>query len=121
MIITLKEVVQMFRAFKDAHLQINDFGYGPVSDISTATEMEFPYMWVTHTQPSVINYKRHSQIPSWNFSFLFLDQINQQTNHSEENGLNTDNQEDIMSDQFQIFNILRNVKRLWCYVGRTNY
>ena len=92
----------MFRAFKDAHLQINDFGYGPVSDISTATEMEFPYMWVTHTQPSVINYKRHSQIPSWNFSFLFLDQINQQTNHSEENGLNTDNQEDIMSDQFQI-------------------
>ena len=101
-IITLKQIVQMFRDFSANHLLINDFGFGPTSDIGTSKQMDFPYLWVTTSESSSIDYRNRTMIPKLRFGFLFLDQINIQPNTSTENGLNTDNQEDILSDQFQV-------------------
>ena len=60
-IITLNQLIQMFNDFSTDHLQLNDFGYGPTSDIGTSKNMSFPYLWVTHSQASsIVDFKQNS-------------------------------------------------------------
>ena len=101
-IISINQLIKMFSDFSDSHLQLNDFGYGPTSEIGTSTQMEFPYLWVTHRTPSTINVTNKTQIPQLTLTFLVVDQINIQKNIEDTNGLDSDNSQEIVSDTFQI-------------------
>jgi len=101
-IVTINQIIKMFSDFSDAHLQVNDFGYGPTSEIGTSRQMEFPYIWTTHRTGSVINTTNKTLIPELTFTFIVVDQINDQSNYLDINGVNSDNQQEILSDTFQI-------------------
>ena len=98
MIITQNQIIKAFNKFVDEHPQLNDFGYGPVSEIGTSVQMKFPYLWVTHTAPSNVVIVNRTTIPIYRFTFLFCDQINQQENFNNVNGLDSDNGQEIISD-----------------------
>lgn len=97
-IITLNQIIKSFNNYADAHLQLEDFGYGQTSEISTSRQMKFPYLWVTHTAPSNVVIENRTSIPIYRFTFLFCDKINQQENYLDVNGLNSDNGQEILSD-----------------------
>jgi len=101
-IVTINELIKEFKDFSDNHLQLKDFGYGPTSDIGRSRKMDFPYLWVTHRTPSSIVIQNKTQIPEMVLTFIIVDQINYQTNYLEVNGLDSDNQQEIISDTFQI-------------------
>lgn len=101
-IITINQLMAMFKTFATDHPQLNDFGYGPTSEIGTSRQMEFPYLWITHRTPSRINVTNRTQIPELLLTFLVVDQINNQTNYLDENGLDSDNGQEIISDMFQV-------------------
>lgn len=101
-IITMNQLIKMFSDFADAHLQLNDFGYGPTSDIGTSRQMEFPYMWATHRGSSRLTVNNKTQIPQMTMTFLVVDQINIQSNYKDANGLDSDNSQEIISDTLQI-------------------
>lgn len=92
----------MFNDFSTDHLQLNDFGYGPTSDIGTSKNMSFPYLWVTHSQASSIVISNKTQIPEMSLTFIIVDQINNQKNYLDVNGNNSNNTQEIMSDMFQV-------------------
>jgi hypothetical protein len=101
-IITINQLMSMFKTFSDNHLQLNDFGYGPTSEIGTSRQMEFPYLWITHRTNSRIEVTNKTIVPELLFTFIIVDQINNQTNYLDENGLDSDNGQEIISDTFQI-------------------
>ena len=101
-IISYNQLIQMFNDFADAHLQLNDFGVGPTSEIGTSRQMNFPYLWITHRAPSNIVIQNKTQIPEMILTFIIVDQINNQENYLNVNGINSDNQQEILSDTFQI-------------------
>tara|TARA_R110001606_G_scaffold342302_1_gene490756 strand:- start:269 stop:772 length:504 start_codon:yes stop_codon:yes gene_type:complete len=107
-IITMNELIKKFSDFSDNHQQLKDFGYGPTSDIGVSRKMSFPYLWVTHRSPSSIAVSNKSQIPEMNLTFIVVDQINYQKNYLEENGLDSDNQQEIISDCLMIVQDLIN-------------
>lgn len=100
-IITYNQLMKMFSDFSDAHYQINDFGVGPTSEIGTSRQMAFPYMWVTHRTPSEINVTNKTQIPQLKMSVLFVDQIADTENIPNDNGSNSNNEQEVLSDTFQ--------------------
>ena len=101
-IITMNQLIKMFSDFADAHLQLNDFGYGPTSDIGTSRQMDFPYMWATHRGSSRLTVNNKTQIPQMTMTFLVVDQINIQSNYKNANGLDSDNSQEVISDTLQI-------------------
>jgi hypothetical protein len=101
-IVTINQLINEFKTFSDNHLQLKDFGYGPTSDIGTSRKMDFPYLWVTHRTPSSIVIQNKTQIPEIVLTFIIADQINMQENYKDINGLDSDNQQEIISDMFQI-------------------
>jgi hypothetical protein len=107
-IISYNQLIQMFEDFATAHLQLNDFGVGPTSEIGTSRQMRFPYMWITHRAPSNINIQNKTQIPDMVLTFIIVDQINNQENYLDVNGIDSDNQQEILSDAFQILQDLVN-------------
>jgi hypothetical protein len=100
-IISLNQIIALFKDFADRHYFINDFGYGATSDIGTSRQMEFPYMWVTTTQDSVINPQNRTAIPDLSFVVLFMDKTNNQENYLDINGVNSNNVQEILSDTLQ--------------------
>lgn len=101
-ITTLNQLIKEFELFSEAHFQLKDFGYGATSDIGMSRAMKFPYLWVTHRTPSTISVGNRIQIPEMVFTFIIVDQINNQKNYLDVNGLNSDNQQEVLSDTFQI-------------------
>lgn len=101
-IITINQLMAMFKDFATNHKQLNDFGYGQTSEIGTSRQMQFPYLWITHRTPSRINVTNKTQVPELILTFLLVDQINNQTNYLNENGLDSDNGQEIISDMFQV-------------------
>lgn len=102
-IISYNQLIKFFKEFADTHPQINDFGAGPTSEIGTSRQMRFPYMWVTHRGPSNIEVSPNKvQTPQMSLAFIFVDQLNNQTNYLEINGQNSNNEQEVLSDQFQI-------------------
>jgi hypothetical protein len=100
-IITINEIIDLFQSFADGHKQLNDFGVGPASDIGTSRQMEFPYMW-TIPNDGTITTSNNSQTPVHSFTFRIVDRINQQNNYKNINGIDSDNQQETLSDTFQI-------------------
>lgn len=101
-IISLNQIVDLFSGFADRHYFLNDFGFGPTSEIGTSRQMDFPYMWVTLNENSVINPQNRTAIPELSFSVLFMDKTNIQSNYLEINGDNSDNIQEILSDMLQV-------------------
>jgi hypothetical protein len=101
-IITVNQLIEEFKRFSDAHFQLKDFGYGPTSDIGKSRSMSFPYLWVTHRTPSTISVQNKTQIPEMALTFVIVDQLNYQENYLAANGLDSDNQQEVISDCFQI-------------------
>ena len=102
------QLIEEFKLFSDAHFQLKDFGSGPTSDIGVSRKMEFPYMWITHRTPSSISVGNKIQIPDMVLTFIVVDQINNQDNYLDINGVNSDNQQEILSDTLQIVQDLIN-------------
>jgi hypothetical protein len=100
-IISLNQLVNLFEGFADRHYFINDFGFGPTSDIGTSRQMDLPYMWVSLNDNSVINPINRTAIPEISFSVLFMDKTNIQSNYLDINGNNSDNVQEVLSDTFQ--------------------
>lgn len=107
-IVTMNELIKKFNVFSDNHQQLMDFGYGPTSEIGVSRKMSFPYLWVTHRSPSTIVVSNKSQIPEMSLTFIVVDQINSQKNYLDDNGLDSDNQQEIISDCLQIVQDLVN-------------
>jgi len=97
-ITTINQLIGYFKHFADNHPQVNDFGYGQTSEIGKSREMQFPYLWVTHRSPSSIALQNRTQIPTYSFTFIFADRINQQENYLNALGYNSDNQQETISD-----------------------
>jgi len=106
--VTMNELIKKFDTFSQNHQQLKDFGYGPTSEIGVSRKMDFPYMWITHRGPSTIVVSNKAQIPEMSLTFIIVDQINSQKNYLDENGLDSDNQQEIISDCFQIVQDLIN-------------
>lgn len=100
-IITLNQLYKMFNDFQVAHFDLEDFGVGPTSEIGVSRAMEYPYMWITHRNASELQVTNKTQIPELNITAIFVDQINDQPNTDNVNGLDSDNQQEITSDTFQ--------------------
>ena len=102
-ITTLNQLIGYFDAFANAHAQINDFGYGATSEMSTSEQINYPLLWVTNASSSTIEVSRNkSVIPILTFQFIVLDQWNNQSNYKDTNGLESNNTGEIMSDTQQI-------------------
>lgn len=101
-IISLNQIVDLFQSFSERHYFLNDFGFGQTSEIGTSRQMDFPYMWVSLNDNSVINPQNRTAIPEISFSVLFMDKTNIQSNYLEINGVNSDNTQEILSDMLQV-------------------
>ena len=75
---------------------------GPTSEIGTSRPMDFSYLWLTHRTPNDIEVVNRSQSPEINLTFLIVDKINIQSNYLNINGANSDNNQEIISDSYQI-------------------
>lgn len=95
-------MVDLFSGFADRHYFLNDFGFGPTSEIGTSRQMKFPYLWVTLNENSLINPQNRTAIPELSFSVLFMDKTNIQSNYLNINGDNSDNIQEILSDMLQV-------------------
>ena len=102
---SLKEIIEDFRTFVAQDAFLNSFGYGEVYDIGTSKSITYPLLWTTNTQASQIDVTNKNITPRLRFTFLFLDRYNIQEDLSNENGHNTTNVEDILSQQY--FNAFR--------------
>lgn len=85
--ITKNTLYQYFKDFADNHLQIKDYGYGDLWEISSSTATQYPLFWVS-PQPSNIS----GNDIIYNFSILIGDRV--------EDG--EGNKVEIESDTFQI-------------------
>lgn len=94
-IITINQLHDKFKEFQENHLFLNDYFFGPTSEIGTARQMQFPYMAVTLGDNTQISTQNSTVIPKMDFTFLFVDQINNQTSGE------LFNQVDSLSDCFQ--------------------
>lgn len=101
-IVTLNEILDLFKQVSVNHYQLNDFGYGPTSEIGTSRQMEFPYLWITHQTDSYIRLNNKTIIPEIKMTLIVADQINDQSNYEDINGLDSNNGQEISSDCFQI-------------------
>lgn len=102
-IITLNQLISWFQSFQERHYFLKDFGFGEPYDIGTSRQMDFPYMWVNLNDDNNIatgsNIK--SAIPDLSFSIMFMDKINIQDNYLNQNGFQSDNSQEILSDMIQ--------------------
>lgn len=102
-IISINKLIEIFKAWSIYKSpMLNDFGYGPIYDYGTSRQMKYPCMWVDHQTDSTIKILNRSMQPNYSFVFMFLDQINIQTNYNMDNANESDNRNHIMSDMFQL-------------------
>jgi hypothetical protein len=85
--ITKNTLYQYFKDFADNHLQIKDYGYGDLWEISSSTATQYPLFWVS-PQPSSIS----GNDIIYNFNILIGDRL--------EDG--DGNKVEVESDTFQI-------------------
>ncbi len=119
-IVSLNQLVTWFEAFADNHFFLKDFGFGEPYDIGTTRQMEFPYMWLTLDDTSVIatgtNVK--SAIPDYSFRVFFMDKINIQENYLDQNGFQSDNSQEIISDTIQYLqDLITEIQQNWGQYG----
>lgn len=100
-ITTLNKLIDKFKEFQSLHPQLNDFGFGPTSEIGSSKPMDYPYMWVSFQTDSTIQVSNNVFTPQLRFYFLFIDQLNDENQEVIENGSNNTNGQEILSDTFQ--------------------
>lgn len=102
-IISLNQIIGLFKDFANDHPQIESFGYGPTSDIGTSVKVDYPAFWLTHENDGNIGIGGNKTlIPEMSFTALFFDKLNQQLNVDGVNGEAADNGQEILSDTFQM-------------------
>ncbi len=104
-IVTINQVLDILKLYSEQEGSLlNDFGYGPVSQIGQSRPMRYPYLWVTHTNSSAIELSpsNKTMIPIARFTFLVVDQVNDSANIKDINGEDSFNGQEIISDSFQI-------------------
>ena len=119
-IVSLNQLVKWFESFADRHYFLKDFGFGEPYDIGTTRQMEFPYMWLTLDDTSIIatgtNVK--SAIPDYSFRVFFMDKINIQENYLDQNGFQSDNSQQILSDTIQYLqDLITEIQQDWAQYG----
>jgi hypothetical protein len=103
MIITLNQIVGLFKSFATNHPQIEDFGYGQTSEIGVSKQISYPLMWTTHDTDSTIQISNNRvMIPELNFTVLFVDKLNIQSNYQDINGEDSTNGQEVLSDTMQM-------------------
>lgn len=100
-IISLNQIINLFSSFSQQHFFLQDFGYGPTSDIGTSRQMKFPYLWLSLDQNSTISIVNKTAIPTYGITVLLMDKINIQKNYLDINGVNSDNSQEVLSDTLQ--------------------
>lgn len=119
-IVSLNKMINWFQLFQQNHRFLNDFGFGEPYDIGTSRQMKFPYMWVTMNEDSSIATASNvrSAIPDFSFSILFMDKINIQENYLDQNGFQSDNSQEILSDCVQYMqDLITWVQQEWGQYG----
>jgi hypothetical protein len=106
--ITIRELLNNFKAIADADPRINAFGTGQRYDILTDIKY-YPYFWVVADLSHDILYSEHGyRAIEWNFTFRVADKNNNQINQYDAVGLNSNNGQDIHSDCFVILSDIIN-------------
>jgi hypothetical protein len=119
-IITLNQLISWFQSFQQRHYFLKDFGFGEPYDIGTSRQMNFPYMWVTMNEDSVIPVASNNKtaIPELSFSILFMDKINDQENYLDQNGFQSNNSQEILSDCIQyVQDLVTEIQSYWSQYG----
>jgi len=98
---TINQIVTLFSYFAQAHPLKPDFGFGEVSQLGTSRQMGFPYVWMfSDTSNGVTN--ANNQTPIFNLTFLLVDKINIQNNYNNINGSGSNNEQEVLSDMYQL-------------------
>lgn len=119
-IISLNQIINWFNDFSNRHYFLKDFGFGETYDIGTSRQMNFPYMWVSMNDNSsiAVGSNNRSAIPQFSFSVMFMDKINIQPNYFDENGFESDNSKEILSDTTQYLqDLIVEVQQYWGQYG----
>lgn len=119
-IITLNQIISWFNDFANRHYFLKDFGFGETYDIGTSRQMNFPYMWVSMADNSIIGTgaANKTAIPQFSFVVMFLDKINIQPNYFDTNGFNSDNSQQILSDTVQYLqDLITEIQQYWQQYG----
>jgi len=119
-IVSLNQLITWFENFQENHYILKDFGFGETYDIGTSRQMTFPYMWITLNDDNNIatgsNVK--SAIPDISFSIMFMDKINIQPNYLDQNGFQSDNSQEILSDMVQCLqDLITEIQQNWGQYG----
>ena len=101
-IVSLNQIIDLFKSFADEHFFIKDFGYGATSEIGTTRQMKFPYLWLSLDQNSTIVVSNKTAIPQYGITCIFMDKINIQKNYLDINGVDSDNSQEVLSDTLQL-------------------
>jgi hypothetical protein len=117
-IISLNRIISWFKQYQVDNKFLNDFGFGEPYDIGTSRHMKFPYMWVTMNDDSRIIVSNKTGIPVFSFSLLFMDKINDQENFNKENGFESNNESEILSDMIQhLQDLITDIQTYWNQYG----
>lgn len=117
-IISLNQIVKLFKDFTTNHLQLKSFGYGPTSDIGTSVKVDYPACWLTHTEDSTLQVLNKNIAPELRFTVLFFDKINMQHNVDNVNGEAADNGQEVLSDTFQYGqDLINEIMTYWGHYG----
>ena len=119
-IITINQLISWFQSFQERHFFLKDFGFGEPYDIGTSRQMDFPYMWMTLNDDSVIPVQSNNKtaIPEISFSVLFMDKINDQENYLDTNGFPSNNSQEIISDCLQYLqDLITEIQSYWNQYG----
>lgn len=119
-IVSINQLITWFEDFQENHYFLKDFGFGEPYDIGTSRQMDFPYMWVTMNEDSSIQTASNvkSAIPDISFSVMFMDKINNQPNYLDQNGFQSDNSQEILSDTLQCLqDLITMIQQNWGQYG----
>lgn len=101
-ITTLNQIITWFRQYAEQHPTLRDFGYGATDMIGTTRPLNFPYMWIASTNSNPITISNHIIQPEFEFLAMFVDALSDQTQVTEENGYASNNEQEVLSDTYQI-------------------
>jgi hypothetical protein len=68
--LTINKIVSIFRDISIRHEMVNDFGFGPTSNIGAERPMMFPYMWL---EPSTVTIQKANQAQTYNSLLVSFD------------------------------------------------
>lgn len=96
---SLNELIDELKSFSDRHKQIEDFGYGEISDIERTSSLSYPAMWAFLDSATITSNGRNSHSSmNYLFSIIIMDEVDRDRTMMSE----------VQSDAMSILNDLRN-------------